>query len=78
MCDIYRIVGFGRDLLGSSSPAPLLKQGQLERVAQGCAQAGSECLCRDSTAPAGIALRHRSALPSQGPHLKQNTCAVVC
>ena len=42
---VHRIVEVGRDLLGSSSPAPLLKQGQLEQVAQDHAQSSSEYLC---------------------------------
>lgn len=32
----YRIVRVGRDILRSACPAHLLKQGQLEQVAQGC------------------------------------------
>jgi len=40
------MVGVGRDLCGSSSPTPLLKQGHLEQVAQDLIQAGFEYLQR--------------------------------
>jgi len=36
----------GRDLCGSSSPIPLLKQGHLEQAAQDLVQAGLEYLQR--------------------------------
>jgi len=38
--------GVGRDLCGSSSPTPLLKQGHLEQAAQDHVQAGLEYLQR--------------------------------
>jgi len=38
--------GVGRDLWGSSSPAPLQKQGHLEQAAQDLVQAGFEYLQR--------------------------------
>jgi len=40
------MVGVGRDLWGSSSPTPLLKQGHLEQAAQDLVQAGLEYLQR--------------------------------
>jgi len=40
------MVGVGRDLCGSSSPAPLLKQGHLQQAAQDLVQAGLEYLQR--------------------------------
>ena len=39
----HRIVEFGRDLCGSSSPNPLPKQGHLQQAAQDLFQAGLEC-----------------------------------
>jgi len=42
----HRIVGVGRDLCGSPSPAPLLKQGHLQQAAQDLVQAGLEYLQR--------------------------------
>ena len=36
----HRIVGVGRDLCGSSSPTPLLKQGHLKQAAQDLVQVG--------------------------------------
>jgi len=39
-------VGVGRDLCGSSSPTPLLKQGHLQQAAQELVQAGLEYLQR--------------------------------
>ena len=36
------MVGVGRDLCGSSSPTPLLKQGHLQQAAQYLVQAGVE------------------------------------
>jgi len=42
----HRIVGVGRDLWGSSSPAPLPKQGHLQQAAQDLVQAGLEYLQR--------------------------------
>jgi len=42
----HRMVGVGRDLCGSSSPNPLLKQGHLEQGAQDLVQAGLEYLQR--------------------------------
>ena len=38
--------GVGRDLCGSSSPTPLLKQGHLQQAAQDLVQAGLEYLQR--------------------------------
>jgi len=38
------MVGVGRDLYGSSSPTPLLKQGHLQQAAQDLVQAGLEYL----------------------------------
>ena len=35
-----RMVQVGRNLCGSSSPTPLLKQGHLQQVAQGLVQVG--------------------------------------
>ena len=35
----HRTVGVGRDLCGSSSPNPLLKQGHLQQAAQDLVQA---------------------------------------
>jgi len=43
------MVGVGRDLWGSSSPTPLLKQGHLEQVAQDRVQVGLEYLQRRRT-----------------------------
>jgi len=40
------MVGVGRDLCGSSSPTPLLKQGHPEQAAEDLAQAGLEYLQR--------------------------------
>jgi len=40
------MVGVGRDLCGSSSPTPLLKQGRLQKTAQDLVQAGLEYLQR--------------------------------
>ena len=40
------MLGVGRDLCGSSSPALLPKQGHLEQAAQGSVQAGLEYLQR--------------------------------
>ena len=40
------MVGVGRDLCGSSSPTPLLKQGHLQQTAQDLVQAGLEYLQR--------------------------------
>ena len=40
------MVGIGRDLCGSSSPTPLLKQGHLQQAAQDLVQAGLEYLQR--------------------------------
>jgi len=49
------MVGVGRDLWGSSSPTPLLKQGHLQQAAQDLVQAALEYLQRrDST----TSLRH--------------------
>ena len=42
----HRMVGVGRDLCGSSSPALLLKQGHLEQAAQDLVQAGLQYLQR--------------------------------
>ena len=42
----HRMAGFGKDLSGSSSPTPLVKQGNLKQVAQDCVQAGLEYLQR--------------------------------
>jgi len=42
----HRMVGVGRDLCGSSSPTPLLKQGHLQQAAQDLVQAGLEYLQR--------------------------------
>jgi len=39
-----RMLGTGRDLCGSSSPTPLLKQGHPEQAAQDLVQAGLEYL----------------------------------
>jgi len=38
------MLGVGRDLCGSSSPTPLLKQGHLEQAAQDLVQVGFEYL----------------------------------
>jgi len=40
------MVGVGRDLCGSSSPTPLLKQGHLQQAAQDHTQVGLEYLQR--------------------------------
>jgi len=40
------MVGVGRDLCGSSGPAPLPKQGHLQQAAQDLVQAGLEYLQR--------------------------------
>jgi len=40
------MVGVGRDLCGSSSPAPLPKQGHLQQAAQDRIQVGLEYLQR--------------------------------
>jgi len=42
----HRIVGFGRDLCGSSSPTLLSKQGHLQQAAQDLVQASLEYLQR--------------------------------
>jgi len=42
----HRMVGVGRELCGSSSPAPLPKQGHLQQAAQDLVQAGLEYLQR--------------------------------
>jgi len=42
----HRMVGVGRDLCGSSSPTPLLKQGHLQQAAQDPVQVGLEYLQR--------------------------------
>jgi len=42
----HRIAGVGRDLCGSPSPTPLLKQGHPEQAAQDLVQVGLECLQR--------------------------------
>ena len=42
----HRMVGVGRDLCGSSSPGPLLKQGHLQQAAQDLVQADLEYLQR--------------------------------
>ena len=52
----HRIVGFGRDLCGSSSPTLLLKQGHLQQAAQDLVQAGLEYLQR----------RRRASVPLPG------------
>ena len=44
----HRMVGVERDLCGSSSPTPLLKQGHLQQAAQDLVQAGLEYLQRRS------------------------------
>jgi len=38
------MVRVGRDLCGSSSPTPLLKQGHVQQAAQDCVQVGLEYL----------------------------------
>jgi len=40
------MIGVGRDLCGSPSPTPMLKQGHLEQAAQDHIQAGFEYLQR--------------------------------
>jgi len=40
------MLGAGRDLCGSSSPTPLLKEGHLQQAAQDLVQAGPEYLQR--------------------------------
>jgi len=40
------MVGVGRDLCGSSTPAPLPKQGHLQQAAQDLVQVGLEYLQR--------------------------------
>jgi len=42
----HKMVGVGRDLCGSSSPTPLLKQGRLQQAAQDRLKAGLEYLQR--------------------------------
>jgi len=42
----HRVVGVRRDLWGSSSPTPLLKQGHLQQAAQDLVQTGLEYLQR--------------------------------
>ena len=42
----HRMLWVGRDLCGSSSPTPLLKQGQLQQAAQELVQVGLEYLQR--------------------------------
>jgi len=42
----HRMLGAGKDLCGSSSPNPLLKQGHLQQAAQDLVQAGLEYLQR--------------------------------
>jgi len=41
--------GVGRDVCGSSSPTPLLKQGHLEQVAQDLVEGGFQYLQRRRT-----------------------------
>jgi len=53
----HRMVGVGRDLCGSPSPTPLLKQGHLQQAVEDLVQAGLEylqrrremCLCKSLT-----------------------------
>ena len=40
----HRMFGVGRDLCGSSSPTPLLKQGHLQQAAHNLVQVGLEYL----------------------------------
>jgi len=40
----HRMFGFGRDLCGSSSSTPLMKQGHLEQAAQNLVHVGLEYL----------------------------------
>jgi len=42
----HRMVGVGRDLCGSSSPTPLMKQGHLQQAAEDLVQAALEYLQR--------------------------------
>jgi len=42
----HRMFGVGRDLCGSSSPTPLLKQSHLQQAAEDLVQAGLEYLQR--------------------------------
>ena len=44
----HRMVGVGRDLCGSSGPAPLPKHGHPEQAAQDLVQAGLEYLQNQS------------------------------
>jgi len=55
------MLGFGRELCGSSSPTPLPKQGHLQQAAQDLVQAALEYLQR----------RRLHSLPGQpGPGLR--------
>lgn len=40
----HRTIEVGRDLFRSSSPTPLLRQGQLKQITQDHIQSGYECL----------------------------------
>ena len=42
----HRMVGVGKNLCGSSSPTPLMKQGHLQQAAQKLVQAGLQYLQR--------------------------------
>ena len=64
----HRIVGVRRDLCGSSSPTPLLKQGHLQQAAQDLVQAGLEYLQR----------RRLHSLPGQpGPGLRHQLRFII-
>ena len=60
------MVGVGRDLCGSSSPTPLLKQGHLQQAAQDRVQVGLEYLQRRETPQALWAACSRAPSPSEG------------
>ena len=61
------MTGVGRDLCGSSSPTPLLKQGHLQQAAQDLVQAGLEHLQR----------RRLHNLPGQPHHVVSHSLFLV-
>ena len=76
-----RMFGFGRDLYGSSSPTPLLKQGHLQQAAQDLVQAGLENLQRRRIhnlpgQPVPV-LRHPQS-EEVLPHVQTQDLAKVC
>jgi len=66
LTESHRMLGVGRDLWGSSSPMPLLKQGHLQQAAQDLVQVGPEYLQRKRIhSPSG-----QSVLVLHHPHVQ--------